>query len=139
MTSADTGSSGATEREGRNILVVEDEALILMSVIDMVEELGYRAIGASNAAAALAEIEGGTDFHAMITDVSLPDMPGQDLARVARQHRDALPVVFSTGHRLEISADLAASGPTTVLGKPYWTDQLAEAIAKVSSETCRLP
>lgn len=139
MINTDDGSPGSPAKNGRSILVVEDEALILMSVIDMVEELGYRAVGASNAAAALAELDGGTRFHAMIADISLPDMPGQELARAARERHDALPVVFSTGHRMEVPPELAAGGPTIVLGKPYWTDQLAEALARISEDAHQLP
>lgn len=113
------------------VLVVEDEALILMSVIDMVEELGYRGIGASDAAAALARIRNGVPLAAMIADISLPDMPGEALARAAREERRSLPIVFSTGHRMEVPPDLAGTGPTAVLGKPYWTEELGETLNRL--------
>ena len=114
------------------ILLVEDEALILMAAVDALEELGHAVVTASNAAAALAILRGGETVDVMITDVNLPDMDGKRLAAEARLAQPRLPVVFATGYGMNVPADLAASGPTAIVGKPYWTKDLEAAILAVS-------
>ena len=118
--------------EGRlSILVVEDEALVLMSLAGMLEELGHEPLEASNAAAAMSLLRGDRAIHVMITDINLPDMQGPDLVEQARGLRPRLPVIFSSGYRVEVSENLANGGPTAVLGKPYWVGELEKALRQV--------
>ena len=111
-----------------SILVVEDEALVLMSLVDMLVELGHNVLEASNAAKAMAVLQAGDTVHLMLTDVNLPDMKGQALAEQARMLRPALPIVFCTGYRMDVPEDLARGGPTGVLNKPYWLGDLETAL-----------
>lgn len=114
------------------VLVVEDEALVLMSVVDMLDELGHQVLEATSATAALTHLEAGRPVQVMLTDVNLPDMKGQELVAKARSLRPGLPVVFATGYRMAVPEDLAETGPTAVLGKPYWTAELEKALRQVS-------
>jgi CheY-like chemotaxis protein len=131
--SASPEPSAAKNRERLRVLVVEDEALILMAAVDMLSELGHEPISASNAQAAMATLAGDAAVDVMLTDINLPDMNGRDLAAEARRQRPQLPVVFATGHRMGVPEELAGSGPTAVLGKPYWTNELAKALRQVSA------
>ena len=113
------------------ILLVEDEALILMAAVDTLEELGHEVETASNAAAALTALRRDDSIAVMITDVNLPDMDGKKLAAEARQVRPRLPIVFATGYGMTVPPELAASGATAVIGKPYWAKDLEKAIRDV--------
>jgi CheY-like chemotaxis protein len=114
----------------KRILVVEDEALILMATLDMLRELGHEPLPARCAGAAIALQEKGM-VDALLTDVNLPDMDGQLLAAEIRRRNPGLPIVFATGYRLNLADAVAAGGPTAVLSKPYRTRDLADALRKV--------
>ncbi|HWT31964.1 MAG TPA: response regulator, partial [Propylenella sp.] len=128
-------ASGQPAIEGadrtRRVLIVEDEALILMAAVDMLEEIGHEALTASNAEAAMAVLGSRDPVDVMLTDINLPDMNGEELARQARRLRPGLPIVFATGHRMGVPDELAGTGPTAVLGKPYWTRELEKALQQV--------
>jgi signal transduction histidine kinase/CheY-like chemotaxis protein len=124
-------ASAQTASERKRILIVEDEALILMAAEDMLTQLGHAVLTANNAKAAMAALAGGDSVDAMLTDVNLPDMDGCKLAEEARRLRPRLPVVFVTGYRMNVPDDIAGTGPTTVLGKPYWTAELDKALRQV--------
>jgi CheY-like chemotaxis protein len=116
------------------ILVVEDEALIMMATIDMLRELGHQPIPARCAEAAIALYDRDGPVDVLLTDINLPDMDGQELAAELRRRNPALPVIFATGYRLALADDTAASGPIAVLGKPFGTRDLAEALRQVLTE-----
>ena len=120
--------STPTAERRLSILVVEDEALVLMSLVDMLGELGHDVLEAGNAAAAISVLKADATVHLMLTDVNLPDMKGQVLAEQARALRPSLPVVFCTGYRMEVPEELARGGPTAVLSKPYWLGELEKAL-----------
>ncbi|HEX2264911.1 MAG TPA: response regulator, partial [Solirubrobacterales bacterium] len=98
------------DTQTRRVLIVEDEALILMAAVDMLEEIGHEVLTASNAEAAMAVLAGGDPVDVMLTDINLPDMNGEELARQARRLRPGLPVVFATGHRMGVPDERAGTG-----------------------------
>lgn len=110
------------------ILLVEDDALIAMSTVDMLEDLGHEVIEANSGSSALEILEDGRAVDLMITDYSMPMMTGMELAMAARHLRPALPILLATGY-----ADLPDSTGIDLprLGKPYQQDQLAAEIAKL--------
>jgi len=116
---------------GLRVLVVEDEVLISMAAVDTLKELSHTALAAGNAKAALAILRGGETIDVIIVDINLPDMNGRQLAEEARRLRPRIPIVFATGYRMDVPEDLARTGPTAVLGKPYWTKDLEKALGQV--------
>ncbi|TAT86600.1 PAS domain-containing hybrid sensor histidine kinase/response regulator [Rhizobium ruizarguesonis] len=108
------------------ILLVDDDALIAMSSVDMLEDLGHEVVEANSGSQAL-ELISGQHFDLVITDYSMPGMTGAQLAQAARNIHPALPIVLATGY-----ADLPAGTDIDLprLGKPYNQAQLAKEIAK---------
>ncbi|MBY5459914.1 response regulator [Rhizobium leguminosarum] len=118
------------------ILLVDDDALIAMSSVDMLEDLGHEVVEANSGAQALELISSGQHFDLVITDYSMPGMTGAQLAQAARDIYPALPIVLATGY-----ADLPAGTDIDLprLAKPYDQAQLAKEIAKaMASETAPL-
>jgi len=85
-------------RSARTVLVVDDEPDILILLKWILETHGFRALLAHGAEAALRIL--GQDEMAvdvLLTDVVMPGMNGMDLARVGRELRPGLPILFMSG------------------------------------------
>ncbi len=109
------------------ILVVDDDALINMSTVDMVQDLGHTVLEAYSGKEAL-QILGSQRVDALITDYAMPGMTGVELANRARELHPGLPILLATGY-----ADLP-SGTTTDLprlAKPYQQTELATQISRL--------
>ncbi len=106
--------------EGRKILVVEDEMLVLMSVNITLEDLGCTDISvASNVAAALALVARNT-FDAALLDVNLGSERSYPVAEALLQL--GIPFAFSTGYGdLGDRPDLATR---PLLRKPYFAEDI---------------
>jgi signal transduction histidine kinase/ActR/RegA family two-component response regulator len=109
------------------ILVVDDDALILMSTASMVEDLGHDVLEATSGAEALKLLRSGRKIDLLITDFSMPKMNGAQLAKSAKEIEPNLPVLLATGYA-EIPGGSDPGFPR--LGKPYHQEQLAAAIAE---------
>jgi PAS domain S-box-containing protein len=110
------------------ILVVDDDALIAMSTVDMLEDLGHKAIEANSGERALDILQDDQPIDLLVTDYSMPRMNGAQLARAARELRPELPILLATGY-----AELPSGSDVDLprIAKPYHQDQLAAAIDKV--------
>ena len=86
-----TGKSGETPTENpappvarghETILLAEDETAILEMVKQILEGFGYQVLAASTPGEAIRMAkEHGGDIHLLITDVVMPEMNGQELAK----------------------------------------------------------
>jgi CheY-like chemotaxis protein len=117
-----------TGREGAlTILAVDDDALVLMSVATMIEELGHAVIEATSAAEALAILRNGARVDMVLTDQSMPDMTGVQLAQTI-QSEMRMPVVLATGY-----SDLPPGSPAfPMIGKPFTEKDLARVISELA-------
>ncbi|MBC7478382.1 MAG: response regulator, partial [Pseudorhodobacter sp.] len=116
--------------EGRKlrILAVDDDALILMSTVDMLEDLGHEVVGAGSGQKALAELQADAPFDLMITDFSMPKMTGVELATQAMALRPGMPVLLATGY-VELPPGVDIALPR--LSKPFFQADLEEAITRI--------
>ena len=112
----------------RRILAVDDDSLILMSMADMLEDLGHDVVEASSGAQAIDLLLSDETIDLMITDFSMPKMNGAQLAEAARQIRSDLPILVATGYA-ELPAGQNLNLPR--IGKPYTQEQLAAEIQKL--------
>ena len=113
------------------ILIVDDDALISMSTVDMLEDLGHEVLEANSGKRALEILRDVERVDLMITDYSMPKMNGMELATTARELRPDLPILLATGY-----AELP-SGPAIDLpriDKPYHQERLAAGIAMAVSQ-----
>lgn len=107
------------------LLVVEDDDIVRMLMVEVLDELGYTAIEAENATAALKILEDAEQPLALLmTDVGLPDMRGEELAAKARELRPTLPVLFASG--FAESCDVPQG--MHLIGKPFGIDQLRDKV-----------
>jgi two-component system cell cycle sensor histidine kinase/response regulator CckA len=81
----------------RRVLVVDDEAGVLRFVDRVLHEQGYETALASGSAQALALMDSAAAFDLLLTDLVMPGMCGDELARIAVQRTPALKVLYLTG------------------------------------------
>jgi PAS domain S-box-containing protein len=110
------------------ILVVDDDVLIAMSTVDMLEDLGHEVIEAHSGGRALDILRSGRAVDLVITDYSMPEMNGAQLAKAVREIQPDVPILLATGYA-ELPSGVGADLPR--IGKPYQQDQLAAKIKKV--------
>ncbi|NYZ10923.1 response regulator [Azospirillum sp. RWY-5-1] len=107
------------------ILVVEDEALVLMLWVAALESEGHRVLQAPDPPSALETLRSDAAIDLLVSDVGLPGMTGPELAEEARRLRPGLKVLFVTGYAHHAALDPAdfAAG-TRMLGKPVALEAL---------------
>ncbi|MET3900680.1 DNA-binding response OmpR family regulator [Devosia sp. UYZn731] len=110
---------------GRRVLIVEDEALIVMAVEDEVRQLGCTDIFvAYNKEQALVEIDSYKPGFAIL-DLSLTDN-GEDYDIADRLAERGIPFIFSSGHLAAELPDRHVGRP--FVGKPMQSKDFAEAV-----------
>ena len=125
-------SGSAPKGDGETVLVVEDDPSVRLIVLEVLEELGYEAIEAVDAQAALPVLQSNRRIDLLVTDVGLPGMNGRQLAEVARQSRPDLRVLFITGYaqNAAVRSGFLAKGMEMVT-KPFAVDALATKIRDI--------
>ena len=122
---ADTGSE--------NILLVDDDVTIADMLKSQLTKRGYRVLSCSGSIQALEIFRRDPeDFDLVITDMTMPDMTGVQLAGEIRRIRPDLPIILCTGFSEQIDEDSARRlGIDVFLMKPVVRDQLAAAVRRV--------
>ena len=113
-----------------HVLLVDDEEIVLLLVQDMLEAEGYRVTSFDGAEEALRTFGARPrDFDLVITDLSMPDRNGLDLARQLKRIRPDLPVVLLSGFVGTISPEeSAAAGIDRLIMKPIVAAELHEVV-----------
>jgi CheY-like chemotaxis protein len=108
------------------VLVVEDEALVRMTAVDMLEDAGFTVLEAGDADAALQLLEGRNDIGILFTDVDMPgSMNGFVLAQHVAEHWPHIRLVITSGRIRPSNRDVPDAG--RFVPKPYMTEQLLAA------------
>jgi CheY-like chemotaxis protein len=80
------------------ILLVDDEKAIITMEQQMLERLGYRVTARTGSIEALEAFRAGPDrFDLIITDMAMPNLPGDRLARKLMNIRPDIPILLCTG------------------------------------------
>jgi CheY-like chemotaxis protein len=121
-------SEGTTKQ--RTILLADDEDCLRSLTNTVLNDRGYNVLSATNAVDALMiadEHDGHIDL--LLTDMSMPDMDGVELAVEFRKSFPLSKVVFMTAYHL---ADAQQQVPNeTIVTKPFCIDALCDSIHQV--------
>jgi CheY-like chemotaxis protein len=121
-------------RGGRErILFVDDEKLLVETARAMLGRLGYEVVATTDPSEALSIFSGEPErFHLVITDYTMPNMTGVDLAKDLMRIRPDIPIILCTGYTEMISRDQAyALGIRELAMKPFSRQEMAEMIRRV--------
>jgi CheY-like chemotaxis protein len=97
-----------------------------MNTQAMLEDLGHRVVDVYSGREALQKLEQ-QSFDLVITDHSMPQMNGSELARAIAERWPGLPVILATGYA-ELPPGAANELPR--LPKPFTQGELAKAVAQ---------
>lgn len=111
-----------------SILVVDDNHAIGEMLVDTLARLGFSATWFSDPQRALELVRSsGFDFDLLLTDLTMPGMAGDELARAAKAARPDLPVILYSGQAGYLAHDPIYSA---VLTKPILPEKLATAVRR---------
>lgn len=118
---------------GEIVMIVDDERALVDLAEESVARLGYEPVGFESSVAALRAFEAAPRrFDAVITDESMPDLVGTELALAIRRLRPSIPIILMTGHGSVALAERASAvGVNELLRKPLHARDLAESLARV--------
>jgi CheY-like chemotaxis protein len=113
------------------VLVVEDDPKVRELSLQRVEGLGYVALEAGNAEAAVAILEK-ERVDLLFSDIGLGrGLSGFELGRWVRRNRPHTKVLLTTGHASDAAAEENTRDAFPILHKPYTRLQLALALQDV--------
>ena len=115
------------------ILLVDDDENVIRPMQLMLERLGYEVIAKTNPIEALQAFRADPNrFGLVITDQTMPNMTGQNLAKELTDTQPDIPIILCTGYgELNTSQKARAAGIRELIIKPVVTRELAETIRRV--------
>ncbi|MBW1783710.1 MAG: PAS domain S-box protein [Deltaproteobacteria bacterium] len=133
---SDTEEETPPPTGNERILFIDDEAALARVAKRMLKTLGYDVTAITSSPEALALFKKDPkQFDLVITDTTMPHMPGDVLAQEMMKIRPDIPVIICTGHSKRISPEKAEEmGIKGFLMKPLAIRGVAGMVRKVLDE-----
>jgi DNA-binding NtrC family response regulator len=135
--SQDSGNGDNSILRGHEaILFVDDEEDLVAMAYEMLTDLGCRVTAKTGAREALALFRlNPSRFDLLITDQTMPEMTGVELAGEVLTPRVDMPIIICTGFSHVVDADTSsAAGVRAFAMKPLTKKEMAMTIRKVLDE-----
>ncbi|MEA2083258.1 MAG: ATP-binding protein [Thermodesulfobacteriota bacterium] len=122
-----------SEKGNERILVVDDEKMVLEIQQKMLKRLGYDVTALTSSVEALKAFQANPDnFDLIITDMTMPNMTGDQLAQKIMGIRTDIPIILGSGFSEKMSNEKAKSlGIKGFLMKPVLMKDLSITIRRV--------
>ena len=113
------------------VLVVEDEAIVRMSIVEELEEAGFEVFEAANAAKAIEVLIANNRIEVMFTDIDMPGgVDGLKLAASVRDRWPPIKIIVTSGHR-KVNVDALPVEARFML-KPYEAEAVIRSIREMT-------
>jgi PAS domain S-box-containing protein len=126
-------------RGSGTILVVEDEEGVREVAERILQDFGFETITAVDGRAGLEVMEReGDRLTAVLLDISMPRMGGQETFRRLRESRPELPVIMMSGYTEQVVAaqfNGPSHGLTAFLQKPFLAEDLMDILRQIVEVT----
>ncbi len=118
---------------GERVLFVDDEESLVFLMTKMLQRLGYEVTGCTSPEEALELFRSAPrNFDVVVSDLSMPQMSGVDLARELLQIRPGMPILIASGYFGPADNEKAHSlGLPDLLLKPDTIEKLGQALHRV--------
>jgi CheY-like chemotaxis protein len=112
----------------RNVLVVEDEAMLRELIVGELADAGFNVLEAESGEAALTLLDGDRPIEVLFTDIRLAGLlDGWQLARQARALIPGLHVIYASGYTVDRTGQVPDS---TYVKKPYLPSAIIDEIRR---------
>jgi len=129
----DAGRREPQRLDGARILLVEDNALNQEVAKELLERRGARVDLAANGVEALRLLGSGGAYHAVLMDLSMPEMDGLEATRRIRQNPafDRLPIIAMTASAMDSERHRCLeAGMNDRVSKPIEVEQMFATLAR---------
>ena len=118
------------------VLFVDDESTIVDMGEQILTRLGYKVTSRTSSIDALELFRSkSNDFDLIITDMTMPNMTGDELSIELMKIKPAIPIIMCTGYSKKISDETASKiGIKAFAYKPMVKAELAKIVRKVLDE-----
>ena len=122
--------ASATILRGReHIFLVDDEPVVIAMAQEMLQSLGYKVSVCLNPHAALQQLLEADDIDLLLTDLTMPEMTGIELAEKLKQQKPDIPIILYSGYLdLLQKSELQNGAINQLLYKPFTVEELSHAV-----------
>ena len=115
------------------ILVVDDERLVRFAISNMIRDIDCRAVLAESGGEALKlYAEQHNDIDVVLLDLMMPEKSGEETFHELRGFDPEVAIVLASGYSIESQTEwISESDKTVMLQKPFRSEQLKSALAKL--------
>jgi len=126
------GSAVVPETGKEHLILVDDDAMLLRVESRILRRAGYKVSSFENGRLALnALLDPSQSFDLLITDQTMPEMTGTDLASIVLAQKPNFPIILTTGFSETVTADrIHELGICDLLMKPVGKNDLIQSIQK---------
>lgn len=118
-------------KKSLRILIADDEPMVREVIQMYLTEDNHIVESAANGMEALQKFLAG-EFDIVLTDRSMPELNGDELAVAVKQHRPGVPVILLTGFGELMNAEgERPAGVDVIISKPFTLDTLRAALVNV--------
>jgi len=118
----------------QTVLVIDDEAIVRLTLARMLEAAGYRVLNAANGTEGL-QVFAREHVDLVICDIIMPDKEGiETIVEIRQIEPDQRIVAISGGGRIkkeDYLAVAAAVGATHTISKPFDAETLTEMVTRI--------
>jgi PAS domain S-box-containing protein len=120
-------------RGSERILFVDDEAVLVRLAKQMLTSQGYQVTTYTDSRKALADFEASPlEYDVIISDMTMPHLTGEDLARAMLELRPDIPFILCTGYSSKLDHErIEKAGIKAVLKKPFSISAISGRIRAV--------
>src|ERR1051326_9318121 len=90
-----------TPHKQRKLLVIDDDAKLLMSYRDLLSPYGFEVLIANDGSAAIPIVEENPDILLVILDLAMPRMDGREWLRWFRRKQKEMPVIVISAYKID--------------------------------------
>lgn len=115
-------------------MVVEDDADLRAVVARALERAGHTVTSREDGARALEDLEGGSRYDLILTDLEMPGRTGLEVIRATKDRDSAVPVIATSGkgRPVQVALDIARRcGADAVIAKPFKLSVLVSLVDRI--------
>ncbi len=119
--------------QGQTILLVEDEATVLDLSREILQNMGYHVLAANGPKEALETAQRASgEIHLLITDVVMPHMGGNELARAIAKIEPNIQTLFMSGYTSDVIGHQGVLDEGVhFIEKPFSMKELGRKVKKI--------